>query len=105
MATTSKTFAYGTLEGDSDTWLLAREQVTLLDISIPFDTSLEHKKVSVIGRMGIPEGSPFTKLIVEKIVGHAAIAKRAYEISQSSPGAFANDNWLRAERELLNVAA
>jgi len=101
MPTNLKTFDYGTLEGDSDTWLLAREHVTPLDIPFPFDTSLEHKRVSVIGRMGIPQGSPSTKLIVEKIVGHAAIAKRAYEISQSSQGTFANDNWLRAERELL----
>ena len=57
--------------------------------------------VIVIGRMGIPEGSPLTKLIVEKIVGHDAIAKRVYEISQSGEGNFANGNWFRAERELL----
>jgi len=101
MAANSKTFAYGKLEASTDSWLLVREQVTLLDISIPFDTFLERKMVSVIGRMGIPEGSPFTKLIVEKIVGHDAIAKRAYEISQSGQGAFANENWFRAERELL----
>jgi len=101
MATTSKTFAYGKLDATTDSWILVREQVTLLDISIPFDTTLDRKMVSVIGRMGIPPTSPFTKLIVEKIVGHAAIAKRAYEISQSSQATFANDNWLRAERELL----
>lgn len=96
MAAISRTFAYGTLEASTDSWLLAREDVTLLDISIPFDTSLEHKRVSVIGRMGFPEGSPFTKLI-----GHDAIAKRAYEISQSGEADFANDNWFRAECELL----
>lgn len=83
MEATSKTVAYGTLQADSDTWLLAREQVTLLDITFPFDTSLEHQMVSVIGRMGIPAGSPFTKFIVEKIVGHDAIARYAYQIWQS----------------------
>jgi hypothetical protein len=51
MAANSKTFAYGKLEASTDSWLLAREQVTLLDISIPFDTSLERKMLSVIGRM------------------------------------------------------
>lgn len=101
MPTTSKTFAYGKLDATTDSWILVREQVTLLDISIPFDTALERTMVSVIGRMGIPPSSTLTKLIVEKIVDHTAIAKRAYEISQSSPGTFANDNWLRAERELL----
>ena len=103
MPTTLKIFDYGMLYFSTDSALLAREQVTLLDISIPFDTSLERTMVSVIGRMGIPPSSTFTKLIVEKIVGHAAIAKRAYEISQSSQGTFANDNWLRAERELLAI--
>ena len=103
MATTSKTIAYGKLDATTDSWILVREQVTLLDISIPFDTALDRTIVSVIGRMGIPPSSTFTKLIVEKIVSHAAIAKRAYEISQSSQGTFANDNWLRAERELLAI--
>ena len=101
MSTTSKIFDYGMLHFSTDSALLAREKVTMLDISIPFDTTLERTMVSVIGRMGIPPSSTFTKLIVEKIVSHAAIAKRAYEISQSSPGTFANENWLRAERELL----
>ena len=103
MAAISKTFAYGTLEADTDTWLLAREQVIPLDISFPFDTFLEHKMVSVIGRMGIPQGSSMTKLIVEKIVSHDAIAGRSFEIYQSSQGGSAIDNWLIAERELLNA--
>lgn len=103
MAAISKTFAYGTLEADTDTWLLAREQVIPLDISFSFDTSLEHRTVSVIGRMGIPQGSSMTKLIVEKIVGHDAIAGRSYEIHQSGQGDSAIDNWLSAERELLDA--
>jgi hypothetical protein len=101
MAAISEHFAYGKLESSTDSWLLVGEQVTLLDISIPFETSLERKMVSVTGRMGIPEGSPFTKLIVEKIVSHDAIAMRAYEIFQSGEADFANENWFRAERELL----
>lgn len=84
MAITSKTFAYGKLDATTDSWILVREQVTLLDISIPFDTSLVRTMVSVIGLMGIPQSSTFAKLIVEKVVVHDTIAKRAYEISQSS---------------------
>ena len=101
MPTIAKIFAYGKLDATTASWIQVREQVTLLDISIHFDTSLDRTMVSVIGLMGIPQASPFTKLIVEQIVGHDTIAKRAYEISQSSQGTFANDNWLRAERALL----
>ena len=103
MTTPSKTFAYGTLEANTDSWLLAREQVIALDVNLlaSFDGSLEHKTVSVVGTMGIPKSSLDIKLIVEKLASHDAIRQRAYEISQSSPGTFANDNWLRAERELL----
>lgn len=101
MAANSKTFAYGRLAASTDSWLLVLEQVTPLDIFLAFDLSLEREMVSVIGRMGIPEGSPFTNFIDEKIVGHDAISERAYEIFQSGEGDFANDQWFRAERELL----
>lgn len=100
----SKTFAYGTLGASTDTWFLSGgEHLILLDISIPFDTTLERKTVSVVGKMGIPPSSPRTKLIVEKIVGHDAIAERAYEIDQSGHGRSADDNWFRAERDLLGL--
>lgn len=104
MAAISKTFAYGTLMADTDTWLLAREQVIPLDISFSFDTSLEHKRVSVIGKMGIPPSSPgITKLIVEKIAPHEAIAVRAFDIFKSGAGGTQDDHWFRAERELLKL--
>lgn len=101
MAANSKTFAYRKLVASTELWLHEGEQVTLLDISIPFDSSLKRKMVSVIGWIGIPEGSPFTRRIVKKIVGHDAIAKQAHEILQSGQGVFPNDNWFRAEREQL----
>jgi hypothetical protein len=75
----------------------------LLDVPFAFDGTLERKTVSVIGKMGVPSSSTRTKLIVEKIVGHEAIARRAYEIYQSSHGGTADDNWRRAERELLGI--
>ena len=101
-----KTFAYGTLEADTDSWLLARDDVIALDVGLldSFDGSLEHKTVSVVGTIGIPRIAPgITKLIVEKLASHDAIKRRAYEIYESSLGGSADDNWVRAERELLNI--
>ena len=59
--------------------------------------------VSVIGKLGMPEGSSESKLIVEKIVLHEDIAVRAQTIHQSGEGGSAEDDWLRAEGELLGV--
>jgi len=103
MTTKSKTMDYGTLRASTDSWLLVREHVRLLHIPFDFDTSIEGKMVSVIGRMGVPEGSPDTRLIVEKIVLHDDIAARAQAIHKSGHGGSAEDNWLRAERELLGM--
>jgi hypothetical protein len=57
MTTSPKTFAYGKLAADTDSWLLVREDVIALDVSLltDFDGSLEHQIVSVIGKMGIPQ--------------------------------------------------
>jgi hypothetical protein len=99
---TSKAFEYGTLEASTDSFILAREHA-ILDIPISFDNSLLHKPVSVVGTMGTPPTSPSMKLIIEKIVGHDAIARRAYDIYESGQGGAAEDNWLRAERELLGI--
>lgn len=58
--------------------------------------------MSVIGRMAKPLSSPrVTKLIAEKLVPHEAIAKRSCEIYEWGRGGSAEDNWFRAERELL----
>lgn len=100
MAPNEITFAYGDLEENGDTWLLmTRDRIIFLDATLS-DLSLEHKTVSVIGKMGVVSG--FNKLIVETLIPHEAIAKRAYDIYQSGHGGSADDNWLRAERELLS---
>jgi Protein of unknown function (DUF2934) len=103
MTANSKTFAFGTLEETGDTWLLiARDRLIPLDVTLS-DLSLEHKTVSVIGKMGIPPSAPgITKLIVEKLVTHDDIAKRAYEIYKGHGGS-ADENWFQAERDLLHV--
>jgi hypothetical protein len=103
MTTEIKIMDHGALRANSDSWLLAREHVRPLHIPFDFDTSIEGKMVSVIGRMGVPEGSPDTRLIVEKIALHDDIAARALAIHTSGQGGSAEDNWLRAERELLGL--
>ena len=101
---TSKTLAHGTLGANSDTWfLITRDQMLLVDVSFVVDSSLEGKAVSIVGTMGTPSGSPFVKLIAERIVSHEVIAARAFEIYYSDPASSADDNWLRAERELLEL--
>lgn len=104
MAATQKTMAYGTLEENGDTWLLmTRDRVILLEANLS-DLTLEHKTVTVIGRMGIPPSSPgITKLIVEKIAPHESIALRAFDIFKSGARGSQDDHWLRAERELLGL--
>lgn len=59
MTTSERTLAYGTLEENGDTWFLIRPDCTiLLDVPFVIDDSLEHKTVSVIGKMGIPPSAP-----------------------------------------------
>ena len=105
MISIEKTFAYGTLEENGDTWFLSgSNRFILLDIPILLDNSLQHKTVSVIGKMGIPDSAPgITKLIVDKIISHEAIAIRAFDIFKSDEGGSPVDHWLRAEQELLNL--
>lgn len=101
-----KTFAYGKLESDTDSWLLASDHVIVLDVNSlkSFDGSLAHKTVSVVGTMGIPKTAPgINKLIVENMASHDAIKKRAFEIFQSGQFGSDADHWLRAEHELLNI--
>jgi len=104
MTASEKTLAYGTLEENGDTWFLMRpDRMILLDLALS-DLSLEHKTVSVIGKMGIPHSAPgITKLIVEKLVSHDDIAIRAFDIFKSGAGGSQDDHWFQAERELLNM--
>jgi hypothetical protein len=103
MTEKSRTFAFGTLEENGDTWLLiTRDRIILLDLALS-DLTLEHKTVSVVGKMGIPPSSFDTKLIVEKLVTHDEIALRAFDLFKSGVGGSQDDQWFRAERELLNL--
>jgi hypothetical protein len=105
MTANTKTFAFGQLETDGDTWFLVKPDGFLLLDAALSDISLEHKMVSVVGKMGFPPSNPAVlKLIVEKIVSHDNIAVRAFDIFQSAPGGSQDDHWLRAERELLGLS-
>ena len=105
MATSPKTFAHGILDENGDTWFLRQpHQFILLDAPFIIDLALQHKAVSVIGTMGVPESAPgITKLIIEKLASHDDIAKRACEIYLSGQAGSADDHWFRAERELLGM--
>jgi hypothetical protein len=105
MTTNPKTVAHGKLHGSTDTWLLVSSDVIPLDITLleSFDSSLEHKNVSVVGTMGIPKSALVMKLIVEKLASHDAINRRAYEFYESGRGGSATDHWLRAEHDLLKL--
>jgi hypothetical protein len=104
MSAVEATFAYGTLQASTDSWLLAAEHVIPLDLRLvePFDSSLEREFISVVGRMASAESCAGTKLLVEKLVGHDEIRGRAYDLYVSGQGGDATQHWLRAERELLS---
>ncbi|WON73553.1 neuraminidase-like domain-containing protein [Nitrosospira sp. Is2] len=102
MTVSSRIYAKGTLERNRDTWLLVTQEGTILvEVTLP-DLSLDQKAVSIIGTIGISSGTPGTvRLIVEKLASHDEITKKAYEIYMSGQGGTSEENWSRAEQELL----
>ena len=98
----------GTFTQLDGTWVLNTEGRSIA-ITAPFDIDpgLANQIVSMVGVMGAAEDTPggggtFT---AERIVSHAVIAARAFEIGQSGPGATAEANWYLAEKELLGLRA
>jgi hypothetical protein len=62
----------------------------------------EHRRVSILGDEGLaPRGELVAILNPSNVVSHHHIAVRAYEIYASGHGGSAFDNWLAAERQLL----
>lgn len=95
-------FAHGELFQDSDSALLDTGiEVILIDVPFALDDALIGRRVSVVGHMGTPSTSTREKLIVDRLVSHDAIARRAFEIHASGEGRSEVDNWLTAEQELL----
>jgi hypothetical protein len=104
MNTISRIIQAGILHEDGDTWLLVTP-TKLLFVDIPFfpDLSLIKQPVTILGTMGVPAGSPFEKLIAEKIITHKSIAERAYEMHLGNHNASAEGNWFAAENELAGL--
>ncbi len=97
--------AHGTLAENGDTWfLMAPDRLILLDVPFAVEAGLAHNHVSVSGRMGSPPDAPgLVELLAERIVAHEAIARRAFAICNAGAGASPDENWFRAERELLGL--
>ena len=86
--------------------LHAAEQTYVLDAGSPFvvDRRLHGQRVSILGYLTeqtLAEEVPAEAIVAMKIVSHEAIARRAYEIHEACREGCAVDNWLRAQRELL----
>ncbi|MBK8337162.1 MAG: hypothetical protein IPL03_11480 [Sterolibacteriaceae bacterium] len=96
---------WGTLTQTPDRMLLEQadgRSVSVVCFGADAPYALDRQAVSVIGHLAEPErGDPH--IIAERIVPHAAVAVRAYELHQSAPGSSPFENWLRAEHELLGL--
>jgi hypothetical protein len=60
--------------------------------------------VTVLGHF-VSDAQPnrLARFVVAKCVAHSVIAEQAFAIFASQKGVSAEDNWLRAERELLGL--
>jgi hypothetical protein len=105
MNSTERIIEQGTLDENGDTlFIISPKGMLLIDAPFNVDAGLFGQNVSVVGRMGIPHSAPgITKLLADRIVGKGAIARRAFGIFQSGGGGSQDENWFRAERELLGI--
>jgi hypothetical protein len=102
----------GVLFSDSgDYWLqLPDGQKAKVDFFVRQDKNLgqlvesqglnQHQQVSILGSHGADSRITGPCILAQNIVSHKDIEQRATEISKSTAGA-PLDNWLHAERELL----
>lgn len=78
-----------------------------IDLDFTFlDDRLDRQDISVLGHLGERKITDFTgvrSIIAMNVVPKHDIAVRAYEIYESGQGGTAEDNWLRAERQLLTT--
>jgi urease gamma subunit len=82
------------------------EHAYVLDVCSSFvmDRRLHEQRVSILGYLSeqtLAAEAPGESIIAIKIVSHEAVARRAYEIHESCRDGCAVENWLRAQRELL----
>ncbi len=113
MATTTNQIFWGTLLSDTDNFLLQRPNgFTIVDVFVHPEVENDvvnnqldrHQEVSILGNLGHdPRLGSLECIIAEKIVTHADIAARAFQIYQSGRGGSALSNWLSAERQLFGI--
>jgi hypothetical protein len=89
------------LETPADDLLLVFFDSELKQFVIDHELS-HHRRVSILGSEGLDQrGRLVAVLNPSNVVSHHHIAVRAYEIYASGQGSSAFDNWLAAERQLL----
>lgn len=96
---------WGTLRQTADRVLLDQSHggtVAIACISAGSPHALDRQAVSVVGHRAEADGGD-PHIIAERIVSHAEVAVRAYELHQSVPGGSPFENWVRAEHELLGL--
>jgi hypothetical protein len=96
---------WGTLRQTADRVLLEQAHggnVSIACFGAGNPHALDRQAVSVVGHQAEPEGGD-PHIIAERIVSHAAVAVRAYELHQLAPCSSPFENWLRAEHELLGL--
>jgi hypothetical protein len=89
------------LESPADGFLLVFFDDDLKRFVIDHELA-HHRRVSVLGSEGLDERGRLVAILnPSNAVSHHHIAVRAYEIYASGQGGSAFDNWLAAERQLL----
>lgn len=78
----------------------------VLDVCSPFvvDRRFHEQEVSILGHLSeqaLPVEAPGQSIVAIGIISHEAVARRAYEIHESLRNGSSVENWLRAQRELL----
>jgi len=109
-----KTF-YGDLGATTDTYflingnvesqiaLIGRDDETNLTLS-EVEAAGRFPRVTVAGEFADAQTSGgLPRFVVFRIAAHTAIAERAFELFQERPNRTAEQNWLDAERQLLDL--
>jgi len=97
---------------DEDSLIFQLSGPQLLEVDFDVNSGLLDKlpgrgtdqgnQVSILGHLGEdPRLSPGEMIIPSNVVLHSDVAVRAFEIYESRRGGSALDNWLAAERQLL----
>lgn len=104
------TKVYGQLQEEDTTYFIKTGNVPHGQLQLLYPKELADQMagyrgqyVSISGELSKKnKADTFATLSIQKIVSHDQIGQRAYELSQQNPDSH-EDNWLRAENELLST--